>query len=320
MWALDETAIYIVVGTVRREDERILISSFGGVVVVEEVPSLDRVDCLLTALDGTMPLCNVLKRAGASFQEMQELLAALLKLGAIHDICNAWAYFHRVSGNPFVAPPPMTVEEAYGLARWTPERAESYALLPDLAPSAVSEVALRRTSADLTHQSPPLPSASLREALTLATACYSRLNTHRPAASAGAIWPLAIWVVGGNDTIMPILYVDHDTGCALRTGGVNRNRWKALFLPDEKVHNVLTQGAATVVISADSRRICGKYGNRGWRYALIECGAVSQHMALLAAERGVGVRPIGGYFDLPLSRELSSEILPLLTLIVCAWE
>lgn len=78
-------------------------------------------------------------------------------------------------------------------------------------------------------------------------------------------------------------------------------RW---FLPDPFVAEVLTAGGGIVAVCTDLRRVAEKYGPRGFRYALLEAGATMQNLYLLAAERSVGIRAFGGFFDRRVASDL----------------
>lgn len=51
-----------------------------------------------------------------------------------------------------------------------------------------------------------------------------------------------------------------------------------------------------------------KYGNRGYRYALIEAGHLGQNLCLLATELGLGSCPLGGYIDEEVNKLLDINI------------
>jgi nitroreductase len=101
-----------------------------------------------------------------------------------------------------------------------------------------------------------------------------------------------------------------------KRGEISLEDLRQMFVSDPDVATALDRGAAVIVIAADPSRIIHKYGNRGWRYALIECGAVMHHIMLAATSHKEAVRPIGGYFDLLLQQAVCDQALPLLTFLV----
>jgi SagB-type dehydrogenase family enzyme len=60
----------------------------------------------------------------------------------------------------------------------------------------------------------------------------------------------------------------------------------------------LANGASLLIfISAVFERSIIKYGDRGYRFILLEAGHVAQNMSLLANSLGLGCVTIGGFFD-----------------------
>lgn len=55
--------------------------------------------------------------------------------------------------------------------------------------------------------------------------------------------------------------------------------------------------AAVFVLSARLPRVQAKYGERGYRFALIECGHIAQNLLLVAAALGVAAVSVGGFYD-----------------------
>ena len=47
-----------------------------------------------------------------------------------------------------------------------------------------------------------------------------------------------------------------------------------------------------------------KYGDRGYRFVLLEAGHLAQNACLAAAALGLAAAPIGGYFDRDVDRQL----------------
>ena len=65
--------------------------------------------------------------------------------------------------------------------------------------------------------------------------------------------------------------------------------------------------SATIIFSAVFERTLTKYGDRGYRYILLEAGHAAQNLCLLAAEQGLGSLCIGGFFDARLNRFLGLD-------------
>ena len=60
---------------------------------------------------------------------------------------------------------------------------------------------------------------------------------------------------------------------------------------------MLDQASALVVVTAVFSRSRFKYGQRGYRFALLEAGHVVQNAVLAATELGLPALPLGGFYD-----------------------
>lgn len=118
----------------------------------------------------------------------------------------------------------------------------------------------------------------------------------RTAPSAGALYPLEIFVVAGNvDGLSSGVYhyvpKSHDL-----LGLADGDRRKALA--DAAVGQGWVRRAPVVlVIAAVYERSMRKYGGRGHRYSHIEVGHVAQNVYLQATARGLGTVLVGAFTD-----------------------
>jgi SagB-type dehydrogenase family enzyme len=71
--------------------------------------------------------------------------------------------------------------------------------------------------------------------------------------------------------------------------------------------DLAVEAAAAVLVSAVFFRSTFKYGDRGYRFALIEAGHLAQNALLVAGEMGVSAAPIGGYLDRGVDRLLGLD-------------
>ena len=81
----------------------------------------------------------------------------------------------------------------------------------------------------------------------------------------------------------------------------------------------LEDAAAILVLACDFQQTTQKYGNRGYRFALLEAGHAAQNTYLWCTEQNLGVVEIGGFLDRELSNLLSlsyPQQAPLTTLVV----
>jgi nitroreductase len=309
------------VGYAADKGDCILVAGPGGEVRFEgSSGELQGVQDVIRGLDGFTPLRSLLKGDGEKLAQQESVLAALDEVGALLDRACAWHWFHELSSNPAAVPMRNDPLAAYDLPRLTAS-GDPYGDDPGgIGSTSVDVIAAARVSADLPSAAID-PGASTEAATRLAVCSYLlRADGRRPVASGGALYPLHFWVLGSNgDAAMrQVLSIDHDRGGVKKRGEVSVAHLQQMFVPDPGVAMAIDRGAAVIVIAADPRRVTHKYGSRGWRYALMECGAVMHHIMLTATARGEVTRPVGGYFDLPLQQAVCDPALPLLTILVMA--
>lgn len=125
-------------------------------------------------------------------------------------------------------------------------------------------------------------------------------RSFRASPSGGALYPLELYVWARNvDGIRPGVYHYDPHDDELDVLG------DAPGLPAVFVQRELVERAAAVLLfSAVFIRSVFKYGERGYRFVLIEAGHVAQNVLLASAARGLAGVPLGGYFDRDLDRLL----------------
>ncbi len=222
----------------------------------------------------------------------------------------AWT-FHRgtvrlLFSTPEAATPPPEPGREDPTAPWVPLPAG----LP--VPGALDELVRDRVSCRV-FRDEPIGLAELATLLrigygtTVATAGSSPYPMDRAVPSAGALYPLEVSVlVRAVDDLPAGIY--HYVPAA---DGLERVRGDAV--PPPVVDQVFMNqpwaaGAAVVlVLSAVCRRSLGKYGDRGYRYLLLEAGHVAQNVVLAATGLGLGSINLGGFFDDELSGLLALD-------------
>jgi hypothetical protein len=314
------TNLYFIGHIAVKEDHILVVGPAGEVRIEGSSAELHAVQNLIDRLDGCVQLGSLMPGDTKAQRQQEAVLAALNKVGALLDYADAWCWYHELSSNPPIAPPRLDPMTAYSLPRLDVHGTPLSRELGRLDQTSVDVLACDRRSADL-RSAAATPAASFRSAMRLAVNSYlPRRDGRRPVASGGALYPLHFWVVGSDKAAAPrqILGVDHDHGTTRSCGEIGLSELQELFVPDPDVTTALARGAAVIIIAADPRRITRKYGNRGWRFALMECGAVMHHVMLAATARKEAVRPIGGYFDRLVQRAICDPALPLLTILVMA--
>ncbi len=124
---------------------------------------------------------------------------------------------------------------------------------------------------------------------------------HRAAPSAGATFPIEAYPVvlrvqGCAAGVYHYEPSDHSL-TLLRSGFFGRHlaRW-TLHQP------YLADASAIVVWAGVCDRVRPRYGERGYRYMLLEAGHIAQNFSLLCAAYGLGSLCIGGFVDAAVSR------------------
>lgn len=118
----------------------------------------------------------------------------------------------------------------------------------------------------------------------------------RTAPSAGALYPIEIYVVGNNvETLKKGIYhysvKDHSI-VLIREGDFRHELMKAA-LEQEMVKDA----GVVFILSAIFDRTRSKYGERGYRYIYMEAGHISQNIYLQATSLGLGSVVVGAFLD-----------------------
>ncbi len=125
----------------------------------------------------------------------------------------------------------------------------------------------------------------------------------RAAASGGALYPLDIYILVGENGVENIgagvyHYSPNEHSISMVSKGDRRREISTASL------SLMWMAKAPVifVITAEYKRITGKYGERGTRYALIEVGHAGQNLFLEAEALGLGAGIVGAFDDPEVSR------------------
>lgn len=125
----------------------------------------------------------------------------------------------------------------------------------------------------------------------------------RTAPSAGALYPLEVYLVAGDVEALPggvHRYDPEGHTLELLAEGDARPRLSAAALGQDCVRT----GAAVIVLVSVPSRTTPKYGARGKRYVYMEAGHVAQNICLEATALGLGTVTVGAFDDEAVARAL----------------
>jgi len=120
------------------------------------------------------------------------------------------------------------------------------------------------------------------------------IRGHRTAPSAGALYPLEVYLVAGNVmSLEPGVYKYLPYGHKLVSviDGDKRGRLAEAALEQ----SFIAEGAAVIVFTAVCERTTDKYGDRGIRYVHMDAGHAAQNVCLQAVAMELGVVTVGAF-------------------------
>ncbi len=157
-------------------------------------------------------------------------------------------------------------------------------------------IAFRRSIRE--YKNEPITLLQLSQILWAAQGITNTQHGFRAAPSAGATYPLEIYVVvkeGGVEGLAAGIYhYDPYTHSLrlVRKGDFSNDLYEA-SLEQPWVRDA----AVNIVITAIYERTTGRYGERGVRYVHIEVGHAGQNIYLEATNLGLGTVAIGAFYD-----------------------
>jgi SagB-type dehydrogenase family enzyme len=202
----------------------------------------------------------------------------------------------RMAGSARLAAEPLLQVSATRASRRHPHRAGV-----DLARSTLPRMPLRdaldRRRSGLGAAALPLRRRQLSALLSASYAARLRNDRlRRPVPSAGGLYPLELYpVVRSVSGVKPGVYhydpyVDRIE--LLGDGDPTAELAAAVVDPE-----LAREAALTIALTAVFPRVRFKYGQRGYRFALLEAGHLAQNLVLTAAALRLAALPYGGFYD-----------------------
>ena len=157
-----------------------------------------------------------------------------------------------------------------------------------------------------TFISEPLQLHQFSQLLWAAQGITEKSGFKRSAASAGALYPMDVYVVAGKDSVAQIeagVYHYEPKGhmVSLVTGSDLREALSRASLSQMW----MAKAPVDIVITAEYSRATIKYGKRGVRYAIIEAGHIGQNLFLQAEALGLKAGIVGAFHDNEIIRVMN---------------
>lgn len=170
---------------------------------------------------------------------------------------------------------------------------------PSLGPAQLADALARRRS-HRTYADRPLDlgdlSSLLHAAYGVTDVVEGTTQALRSAPSGGALYPLELYaacrrVSGAEEALYHYDPLRHRLE---RLRPISFERDLAALTPYPEL---LSASAATIAVTATFWRSRFKYGQRAYRFTLLEAGHVGQSLLLAAAALGLATTPVGGFYD-----------------------
>ena len=166
---------------------------------------------------------------------------------------------------------------------------------PILQSEVSLEEALRERRSTREYANVPLTLSEVAQLLWAAQGVTSEWGG-RTAPSAGALYPLEVYLAAGNvESLAPGVYKynpERHELVRVRDGDVRGQLAKAALS-----QRWVQEGAVDIVIAAIYERTTVKYGDRGIRYVHMEAGHAAENICLQAAALDLGVVTVGAFYD-----------------------
>lgn len=170
---------------------------------------------------------------------------------------------------------------------------------------SIEETLLKRRSIR-SYKSEPLAIAEISQLLWSAQGVTNKKG-FRTAPSAGALYPLEVYIAAGNVTDLDAgiyKYYPHRHEIVNTVKGNKRSELCRAGLGQSSIKNA----PAVMVFCAVFERVTGSYGKRGIQYVHMEVGHAIQNVCLQAISLGLGSVIIGAFNDYDVKEVMNFEL------------
>jgi SagB-type dehydrogenase family enzyme len=214
----------------------------------------------------------------------------------------AWHFHHNTMRWPFSMLEPEEEPWAGPVFKEHPN-VPTIALPAPLNINVPLSEAIRRRLSCRNFSSAPLTQAELSTILAVGNGVEGTVHfgakehLERPMPSGGGLYPLEFYVlVRQAENLSPGIY--HYVPLTHQLEQLKLVELSNSFVSQLFMHQpYLATASVIVLIATVFDRSLHKYGDRGYRYILLEAGHAAQNMCLTATSLDLGVLPIGGFFD-----------------------
>lgn len=249
--------------------------------------------------NGSFSIADIAENLRIEKTDIIEQIIVLDRLGVVVDSREQYKHFNRVDSYPTYFETSHSQEELathHELAMKKFANDEKRSGDTDLFKVLAGRESYRSFSSD---------GISRAKILTLCRAGYGMLSTgHVTVPSAGGLYPLSLHVIVPKDMKeISMGYYEYDPGrdtLLVHEDEPDIEQVKFCFNNEEMVDDTIQ-----FVISADVDSVAYKYGNRAYRFCLLEAGHVAQNITIAAAEIYLGTCEMGGLLDQSIKNELS---------------
>lgn len=269
----------------------------------EAKSEMDALVEFIVKCDGRSPLSEILNtieetNKSALLSDIQYLIQS----GSILDARHGYTLFYELSKNPSLYPPGFSPREVESWTCFQPKSlGEPLSCHLSETNSFEDAITFSRRSASMNDFINFGDDEGLLENLICCIKTAYRITEKKSTVgSAGGLYPIVVYIAfpkqGYKETYLFAWY-DQFSGSFNLVTEHQLSLLIEAFYPDPSIGLSLNSGIGLLFICCDTRKSCGKYANRGYRFSLLEAGAVWQNIDLAANHFNIPIRAFGGFLD-----------------------